>query len=495
MTDETSSVTSPETQIPLPPHSGNSLEELIAEVDSVYIRVSSDSKKDLLLLDGVSLTSHSKLLEPNSKIIKILESSNYDLGMLASHKIVLLKTPCFVSTIRCFSQSKIAAESINEPLLLIAQKKSNKKVAKKILPLGRVGLNGYSFEYEVHDVIYGFILPEKEIHLSTKLISLNKFYYDQQHIQNIGMIQQELHNEISSYANEIDLFYDKIERFTEDKVSNVKILKSRIESLTSEQDRIKEARDEDKKIWDRVKKDTIEANISLEEAITKRKKAEENKTKTELFLQTMQETVSTQETQLISLAQQKNTTEDTLVKAKKELSETRKELNLYSLDMKGFSAESQGQLSRYYLFTAVLIFILSSIFSYLYSNAKSFEQLVIDTSPLNTLDILLSRLPLITATTLIIGTISALLYFVVNHIITLNKDKMAMLKASILAEQIGTTLEADCKKTDIEILDYKKNLKVELVIKLLDMNKESEPKLNIGQVEALIKTIESSIKK
>ena len=104
--------------------------------------------------------------------------------------------------------------------------------------------------------------------------------------------------------------------------------------------------------------------------------------------------------------------------------------------------------------------------------AKTFAGIIDTANPkIGPWNILLSRLPLITATMLVLGTLSALLFYLINHIISVNVDKINMLKTSILSEQITGSLPNKDMSED-EIQDYKRNTKIELIQNVFNSNKE-----------------------
>ena len=130
----------------------------------------------------------------------------------------------------------------------------------------------------------------------------------------------------------------------------------------------------------------------------------------------------------------------------------------------------------------------------MYDNAQTFKEFVDSKPIITTWDLLLSRLPLITATALVIGTLSALLFYLVNNIVSVSNDKMNMLKASVLAEQITGSLPKS-NMTNDEIRDYKRNTKIELVMSVFadkpDKIKDEKQMDIFKQFTELVKTLKS----
>ncbi len=165
---------------------------------------------------------------------------------------------------------------------------------------------------------------------------------------------------------------------------------------------------------------------------------------------------------------------DALKAVQQELAIANRKKNLTTLDMVGHSNETSKQLKPYY-FLAISTFIaLAFMARYIYGNGESFMYMVPFLGNVSAWDILLSRLPLITATTLIIGGLSGVFFFLVKHIVSLNNEKMAMLKAAILAEQITNSIECE-HMTEREKLEFKRDTKIRLITQVFS---KSEPEID-----------------
>ncbi|MCS6230641.1 hypothetical protein G3488_07235 [Shewanella baltica] len=110
---------------------------------------------------------------------------------------------------------------------------------------------------------------------------------------------------------------------------------------------------------------------------------------------------------------------------------TQSEMDSYSLDMNGFSKASRMHIWFCYAVMAALLSTLTNIFFMIYSNANDLIKFIDSTAnktstlgdvanKASVLELLLSRLPAITATTLIVATLSTLLFFLVKHIVALH---------------------------------------------------------------------------
>jgi hypothetical protein len=164
---------------------------------------------------------------------------------------------------------------------------------------------------------------------------------------------------------------------------------------------------------------------------------------------------------------------DSLHSIKEELADASKQKNLTTLDMIGHSKETSKQLRPYYFFALLTFAGLALMAMYIYTNGEDFTLILPLLVNVSAWDILISRLPLITASALIIGALSGTFFYLIKHIVSLNTEKMTMLKAAILAEQITNSL--DCKgMNEPEQLEFKRDTKIKLIMQVFSNN---EPEL------------------
>ncbi|WP_345887129.1 hypothetical protein [Shewanella algae] len=112
------------------------------------------------------------------------------------------------------------------------------------------------------------------------------------------------------------------------------------------------------------------------------------------------------------------------------------DINITSYNMAGFSKEARDQRDWYFIISIGLMGFLFVVFTVICYNAESFKDLVVQSNVVSPFNILIGRLPLIMATFLIVGSLSALLIAMIKIAVSLNEQKMNMLKASILVEHI-----------------------------------------------------------
>ncbi len=245
----------------------------------------------------------------------------------------------------------------------------------------------------------------------------------------------------------------------------MKSFKNEVTSLLKERDRLHNISKNENEILSRIRSDIENETKNFEEVQAKHN---EYSNAAKDLLDKIKENKSQINSGQARLNEINNSISDSmgeLSDLKSEIDRAKADINVTTLDMRGFSSESHNQISKYFWLTLVSILLLAGVFGLIYYNAKTYSDLVDVNPTISTLNILLSRLPLITATTLIIGTLSALLFYLVNNMISVNEDKMNMLKASILAEQITGSLPKT-EMTDDEIRDYKRNTKIELVMRI-----------------------------
>ena len=105
-------------------------------------------------------------------------------------------------------------------------------------------------------------------------------------------------------------------------------------------------------------------------------------------------------------------------------------------------------------------------------------------------DLFISRLPMAAATVVILGCFSALVIVLTKNIIRINKEKINILKASIMARQIGDSLPADISREDREALVT--STKLDLIMRLLQDNTNQNSTSTTDQVIEILKATQSN---
>ncbi|GCF87757.1 hypothetical protein [Shewanella sp. M-Br] len=345
------------------------------------------------------------------------------------------------------------------------------------------------YNYLIEGIITGLVLPHYFELTEIEYVDLS-FDRIANIINDTATLSSTIEKNKVDYVNEIR----KANKSIELKGLEYKSILKTIEVALAEKTRVEESNNETMALLDRVNNDVEHSHEKLkeiEDAIkTLANQEAVDKEKFNLFKINVGKEIdsvlkTSEENKKICDA-----TEEKLHNLKVEVSDAERNLNLYTFDMQGFDKESKYQLKKYYIGVGILLLMLFTIFSFMYFSAKSFSELIDTSWKVSTWDILLSRLPLFTATALIIGTFSALLFFLVNHIISLNSDKMNMLKASILAEQITATLGCEQTMTPEQVVELKRNTKIELLLKVFSPKESTKISTTSEQVDVLAKLLD-----
>jgi hypothetical protein len=293
---------------------------------------------------------------------------------------------------------------------------------------------GNYFSVYINKNINGLILPSGFSIIDITVLKINDI-----DIFDILDSRSNLLLTIEKYHDYYSEVRENYERDISLKNSEHKSIMSSIEIAIDEQKRVENIIIESNDFLEKVRRDIENSNTTTSDLRMEIKSLKQNIQDETNISNRVKSEIKHEEIKLEATRNTRASAEEKLIDINSQLSEAEKNLNLYTFDMQGFDKESKFQLNKYYLGVGIILSMLFIIFSIMYFNAKSFSDLIDTSWKVSTWDILLSRLPLFTATALIIGTLSGLLFFLVNHIISLNTDKMNMLKASILAEQITGT--------------------------------------------------------
>lgn len=459
----------------------NNLTQFKSAISEQYINVESDSYL-------VSYSDEFSKFTINEEIKEILNECNYDETSLERETVVIFKKPIFINELYC--TISLFTDNKSKAIRLISNKTNQKKFITNFEILQNTML------FKVNDTVRGLILPYKTRFIKANAIDFNQFFSNEDKLNKVTEAYRDLIISAEFTAeNTNGLINRSIEKINE-KLKAYEAIKSDINIASEEKDRLKISAEENKNILKNIQNDITLENVKLEDI---RKEQSEQKSKFyELKLNSdeSKDQINKEKEILKSLTTQNTQKMDEARGLEEQIREMKKDINLTTLDMKGYSSESEKQLRYYFGFSLCAIVFLAIVFFQMYYNAETFMRLIDTSSPkVDAWNILLSRLPLIAATTLVIGTLSALLFYLVNHIVSVNSDNMNMLKASILAEQITGTLPTEDMNDD-EIRNYKRDTKIELVINVFSMKQEkisNNPQLdNIMQA---LKEIKPLIKK
>ncbi|MBE7216374.1 hypothetical protein MK852_23825 [Shewanella benthica] len=273
-----------------------------------------------------------------------------------------------------------------------------------------------------------------------------------------------------------------------------------LESYSNERERLAAHISQEKEILNSVTMDVknskVDEQFLIEEQKNLTKFIKENRLQLEALQLKIEAKVnedSILDKNLLSTTQELKDKNIELDDVNERISKTNAKADTYTLDLSGHMKESRIQLGCYLLLALALIGVTSFIFWEVYERASLMIGSFNTAQGTNIWQLLLSRSPLIIATTVLFSGFLALLYFMINHIVSLNKDRMNMLKASILAEQISVSLANDFDQTRAQRLEQSKKLKVDIVMKLFE-SQNAPAKLDLKNMSVMAQAIDTVLK-
>lgn len=399
-----------------------------------------------------------------------LKLANYDESALHGELVVLFSTPVIISELTCFGVSKSENEGA---VRLISYRGMDKRFAtKRTTELPR---NGQSVsKYKIHDVALGLILPKHSTFCSVGVVSISALLTEPEKFdrakdalnraREIPLIEMQ---KIKDKLDDINGFID-IKRGLFDSIS------SDISILEQERSHVKNSLAYSQNALDKVRSDIDNSNLEYAKLSKTIANESDNLIAIEKRIEAETDAYKKEENKLKMLVVDTEKVSDVLKTVQQELAVANRQKNLTTLDMVGHSNETSKQLRLYYILAVSTFVGLAFMARYIYKNGESFMYMVPFLGNVSAWDILLSRLPLITATTLIIGGLSGVFFFLVKHIVSLNTEKMTMLKAAILAEQITNSIECE-HMTEREKLEFKRDTKIRLITQVFS---KSEPEID-----------------
>ncbi|MFQ2351775.1 hypothetical protein ACK32X_14700 [Aeromonas dhakensis] len=400
-----------------------------------------------------------------------LKLANYDESALHGELVVLFSTPVIVSELSCGSVS----ESENEGAVrLISSSDIDKRFATK-RTTKHLDRNGVPIStYKINDVVLGLILPKYSAFISVRAVSISSLLTD---IVKFNRAKDALNRAREIPILEMQKIKDKLDSINgiiDAKRALYDSVYSNISILEQERSHAENSLAYSQNTLEKIKKDIDKSNQEYVQLSTVIANESERLIAIEKRIEAKADSCKKEESKLELLAADTEKTNAALIAVQKELADANRQKNLTTLDMVGHSNETSKQLKLYYFLAIITFVALAFMARYIYKNGESFMYMVPFLGNVSAWDILLSRLPLITATTLIIGGLSGVFFFLVKHIVSLNTEKMAMLKAAILAEQITNSMECE-HMSEREKLEFKRDTKIRLITQVFSKN---EPEID-----------------
>lgn len=399
-----------------------------------------------------------------------LKFANYDESALQGELVVLFSTPVIVSDLSCENISKSENEGA---VRLISYHGMDKRFATKRTTRNPINSASVS-TYKIHDVALGLILPKNSTFSAVRVASTFALLTES---EKFNMAKDALNRAIEIPRIEMKMIEAKLDNINS--VIDIKrglfdSISSDIRILEQERSHAENSLAHSQNTLDKVRNDIEKSNREYENISKTIADESERLVAIEKRIEAEMDLYKKEENKLKLLVVDTEKVSDALKAVQQELAIANRKKNLTTLDMVGHSNETSKQLKPYYLLAVSTFIALAFMAKYIYKNGESFMYIVPFWGNVSAWDIFLSRLPLITATTLIIGGLSGVFFFLVKHIVSLNNEKMAMLKAAILAEQITNSIECE-SMTEREKLEFKRDTKIRLITQVFS---KSEPEID-----------------
>ncbi|RTR36562.1 hypothetical protein EKG38_23370 [Shewanella canadensis] len=475
------------------------LQSSLSEVESNIVS-KLNVNNSLLLCNGQPLSEigyngDGKEDRKNKRVENVLNNSNFfEAAYTATNNpyVLLFSRAHYVKTIEVVVQSGHQSDLTG----FYIQEPSKKLQTTEPIIDGR---KKSRIVYEVNSQIIGFYFNLPISIVSVEVVSTTPSDVSKV-MENLLEVKAEMFSVASSIRGGIQNYFNLTRERIKSKRSEVDQLSTQISTLQEEKGRLDVFISQDKGILKSVKEDISRERKSLDSSSLKlhelngevsvllKKNNEAILTKKNLYLKEVElnNSISTIEQQIKSKHLE-------LESVHEKISKGTAKADTYTRDLSGHMKESRIQLGCYMLLALTLIGFTSFIFWEVYDRASSLIGSFNTAQDTNIWQLLLSRSPLILATTVLLTGFLALLFFTVNHIISLNKDRMNMLKASILAEQISVSLANDFALTRAQRLEQSKKLKVEIIMKLFE-SQQPTSKLDAKNMSIMTQAIDTILK-
>jgi predicted nucleic acid-binding Zn-ribbon protein len=456
-------------------------DKYLSAIDSFYIDYKADSLFTSLFLYYKGFNPEN-IPDKESKFVDdALSTANYDVNSLKGENVILFSEPVIVSEVNCINVR--ADDDVNAIRLISFRGQERKFTTRKRTYQSSVvdrptNQPRLITSYKVNAVIWGIILPKYCDFSSLKATSYRSLHTNQERLE---IVQKTLQNaqdfpviEMENIKNQ----FSKINSVINSSLDKFNSIQDEIGLATKSLEHTQKNLESSKVLFTSISADIDESNTRYEElelGVTLYAEKLDN------IKKMSKENASTFEKERAKLEQITSDTNEAstaLSTIKNELVDANRSKNLSNYDMVGHSDETVKQTRLYYLLALLVLSGLLWVSVYVYQNGEDFIKILPHLVKVSAWDILLSRLPLITATTLIIGGLSGTFFFLVKHIVSLNTEKMTMLKAAILAEQITNSL--DCKEmTDQEKLEFTRETKIKLIMQVFVKNEPKTDQKNL----------------
>ncbi|MCG9575909.1 hypothetical protein L1D14_06595 [Vibrio tubiashii] len=427
-----------------------------------------------------------------------LKQSNYSLDVLKTENIVLFSEPVFLSRVKC---TGIPVEENMSSLQLISQAGTPKKTLlrseivteERAVRLSDSGIIKKTISVSIYnssEVVLGVVLPKNGSVQTIKLAKVSSVLSDSSlKIEELKSAIQTLTSTSLRQKQQVAQASQHITSSMQFSMKNLEDLERKIGELKQQEEFIQQSINRSTLQLESVNNDVakrmkeLDANtISIETSLTKLAQIKERTLQSEVQYEA-------KNSELQRAKKELDETEISLGKVKSQLADAHREKNLTSLDIAGHSSETGKQVKLYSIFACLVFSGIVAMAVYIYYNGEGFVELLPKLKDASSWDIFLSRLPLVTATALIIGGLTSLFFYLVKNIVALNTEKMTMLKAEILAQQITDSNKCQ-NMSEQEKLDYRRDTKIKLITEVFNgkaKEHEIDSSLLVDLVKAAVK--------
>lgn len=389
-----------------------------------------------------------------------------------SEKVIKFDEPMFLKRVTIKSNSVKYIKVIS---------KRNKPLETQILQA--------TGSFELNTVAYGLVIPKT--HLTTSIFGKPlSFFTDEKLFGDFLSAIKESQNKAIQYMVSINSAFNTAKQETIDNENYVKSLKNEIKTLNSEKKVIGKDIETTKKYLSEIRANVAEKTDQHERVVDDYKSLTESikelnrqRSGIEKSQKESQEKLEVTENEITSKKSQ-------LTSIKKELSDLENNKDVISLDTKGFNEASRLVLKNYYIGVGCVFFVFIVLAGFMFVNAFDYIDISQSYNKTSAFELLISRLPMAAATIVILGCFSTLVIVLTKNIIQINRERINILKASIMARQIGDSLPTNISREDREALVT--STKLELIMRLLQDNTNENSASSADQVIEILKATQSN---
>ncbi|WP_240221233.1 hypothetical protein [Rheinheimera hassiensis] len=441
------------------------------ESDRSLMRFFEDFNPDNFVDDDISFMANALIM------------ANYDESALRGECVIIFSEPVIVSDLKCVDVFRNESE---DALRLISYKGGEKKfTTKRSTQSDRSIRNRLITIYMVHDVVLGIILPKHSNFQSVKIVRYRTLHSDYKKLEHTQKALLDANDIPRIEIQKIVKKLDEINSIINNKLDSLNTIQGDIHALEQEKSHAESSLESSRIALEKARNDLDKTSRDFNKLVSS--VADENDK-----LETVQAKVKAEtsffkkeQDKLKTLQDEIGEADKSLTKIRTELAAAKREKNLTNFDTLGHSTETGRQLIAYYWFAGSTFVGLLCMTVYIYWSSQNFSASFPYLLHVSGWNILLSRLPLVAATTLIMGGLSGVFFYLIKHIVSLNTEKMTMLKAGILAEQITNSL--DCKDMDDQKrLEFQRNTKIKLITQVFSKNE-----LDINQSNIIIEALKA----